>query len=518
MDYPRTHRSDLVEDHFGIQVADPFRWLEADARENEEVAAWVRSQDKLARAHLAELPSRARLQHRLTQLFDHRRLTAPRKRGDNYFFTRNSGLDEQAVLVVVSGGGGAERILLDPSRWSVDGATALAEWAVSDEGRHVAFAQQDGGSDWRTIRVLDVETGAVLSDEVAWARFTAIAWAKDGSGFFYSRFPEPPAEKGFEAPVTDHAVYFHALGTHQAEDRLVLDTPPGQVLIHTVEATPDGRFLIVYSSPGAGSNLVSLVDLHDADWRPRPIVSEFGHNWTYAGNVRQLFFFVTDSGADRGRIVAVDLSNSALRFIELVPEHGSRTISDAALIGGRLLVTVLVDTHMELLRYDVNGSQDGAVKLPGIGTVGGFQGRPDDYEAFLVFTSYDAPTTIYRYHVAQRNLTIWAEPQIPIDLDGIMVEQRFYPSKDGTRIPLSVIRRADQAAPAPTILYGYGGYGISMLPTFAPRSWPGLRQAAPTRWPVSVAAANTGNLGMTRDVSRRSRTCLTTSSPPRSIW
>lgn len=468
MDYPQTHRTDVVESHFGIVVPDPFRWLEADARDNEDVATWVRSQDDLTKSYLASLPGRDRLRSRLAELFDHERLTAPRKRGDRYFFTRNPGLEDHPILFVARSDRSEECVLIDPNRWSDDGGAALAEWAVSRNGKYVAFAMQDGGSDWRTIRVLDVETGAVLPDEVAWARFTTIAWASDGSGFFYSRFPEPPPKKGFEAPVTEHAVYFHALGSGQADDRLVHPTPTGQVLIHTVMVTPDGRYLIIYSSPGAGSNTVSVVDLEDPDWLPRPIVTTPGHNWTYAGNEGSRLFLVTDAGADRGRIVAVEISDRDLQFVDVLPELDDRTISDAALIGGRLLVTTLVDMRMELARYHLDGTADGVVALPGVGTIGGFQGRPDEDEAFFVFTSYDAPTTIYRYGVAERNLAVWAEPAIAIDLAKFEVEQRFFSSKDGTRIPLSVVRRSGQTGAIPTILYGYGGYGISMLPYYRP--------------------------------------------------
>jgi prolyl oligopeptidase len=197
MIYPETRRIDTMEEHFGTTIADPYRWLEGDARSHPEVAEWVQAQDELARTHLARLPGRKTFRQRLAALFEHARLTAPIKRGDRYFFTRNPGLDDQAVLVMREGADGPEHVLVDPNTWAEDGAAALAEWAVSEDGRHVAFARQEGGTDWRTIGVLDVESGNTLADEIAWARFTAIAWAHDGSGFFYSRFPEPPAANGF---------------------------------------------------------------------------------------------------------------------------------------------------------------------------------------------------------------------------------------------------------------------------------------------------------------------------------
>lgn len=468
MIYPQTRRTDTVEEHFGAAIADPYRWLEGDTRNHPEVAEWVGAQDELARAHLAELPGRETFRQRLTELHDHARLTASIKRGDRYFFTRNAGLNDQETLVMREGAEGPDRVLIDPNLWSEDGAAALAEWAISEDGRYVAFARQEGGTDWRTIRILDVETGDVLPDKIAWARFTAIAWAHEGSGFFYSRFPEPPTENAFEAPVAHHAVYFHALGTAQAHDRLVHATPAEPFLIHVISVMPDGRYAAIYSAPGAGSNALSIIDLQDPSWTPRPVIETYRQKWFVAGNQGPQFFLSTDQGAERGKIVTVDLAAAEPRFTDLVDERDDATLNDASLLGGRLLVTWLVDAKTEIRRYLPNGTPDGTVALPGIGTAGGFCGHPDDDEAFFIFTGYDAPTTIYHYDIASRHLEVWARPEVAIDLSRIAVEQRFYQSKDGTRIPIFVVCRADARAPAPTVLYGYGGYGISMLPYYSP--------------------------------------------------
>ncbi|WP_434390900.1 prolyl oligopeptidase family serine peptidase [Melittangium boletus] len=468
MIYPDTRRTDTVEEHFGTAVVDPYRWLEGDARGHEEVADWVRAQDALARAYLARLPGRDHFRRRLAALLDHARLTAPEKRGERYFFTRNPGLENQAVLLVREGPHGADRVLIDPNQWSDDGATALAEWAVSADGRSLAFATQEAGSDWRTIRVLDVESGDTLPDVLAWARFTTLAWARDGSGFFYARFPAPPEGNVFDAPVTDHSIYFHALGTSQTEDRLVQAPPTGQLLIQTVSVTPDGRYAVIASTPGAGGNALAIIDLRDPNWTPRSLIQAYDHNWSVVGNQGTRLFLATDEGAERGKIVTFDLAATEPRFVELIAERKDGTLNDAALLGGQLLVTYLVDAKTEIRRHRLDGAADGTVELPGIGTAGGFRGRPDDDEAFFVFTGHNAPTTIYRYAVARRLLTIWDRPEVAIDLERIVVEQRFYASKDGTRIPMFVVRRADIQKPVPTLLYGYGGYGISMVPYYSP--------------------------------------------------
>lgn len=468
MIYPDTRRTDTVDEYFGTKVADPYRWLEGDAGQHDEVANWVRTQDDLARAYLAGLPGRQHVRQRLASLFDHARLTPPEKRGSRYFFTRNPGLDNQDVLVMREGVDGAERVLIDPNQWSDDGTAALAEWAVSENGRYLAFARQEGGSDWRTIRILDVESGAILPDEIAWVRFTTIAWTRDSAGFFYSRFPQPPAEDAFQAPVMEHSVHFHMLGTTQGEDRLVHATPEGRFFIQTVAVTADGRYAVLYSTPGAGGNAVSIIDLQDPDWTLRPVIDTYDHNWVVFGNDGTRLFLSTDRGAERGRIVTFDLAAPDQGFVDLVGERDNGTLNDAALLGGCMVTTYLVDARFEMRRYRLDGTADGTIELPGIGTAGGFRGRPDDAEAFFVFTGHNAPTTIYRYDVARRALTIWDRPDVAIDLDRISVEQRFYRSKDGTRIPMFVVRRADQPGPAPTILYGYGGYGISMVPYYSP--------------------------------------------------
>ncbi|MDR7126445.1 prolyl oligopeptidase family serine peptidase [Pseudotabrizicola sp. 4114] len=468
MIYPETRRTDIVETYFGTDVADPYRWLEGDARTHPEVADWVRAQDKLARSHLASLPGRDQFRQRLARLSDHAQLTAPVKRGQRYFFTRNPGLQDQAVLVMRSGLDGPDRIVIDPNTWSEDGSSALAEWAVSINGRHVAHAVQEKGSDWRTIRVLDIDTGTILPDEILWARFTGIAWAHDGSGFFYCRFPEPPTETAFDAPAIEHSVWFHTLGTPQAEDRLVHATPDGQVMLHAVSVTPDGCYAVISSMPGVGSNALSIVDLQDRDWPLRPFIDNFDHSWSVAGNQGSRFFLVTDKGAELGRVVQIDLADPQLRVIDLVRQREDATLNDAMLLGGRLVVSYQIDARFEICRYHPDGTPDGLIELPGIGSAGGFKGHPGDPEVFYVFTSHNAPTTICRYDMGDRSQTIWARPDVAIDLDQIAVEQRFCRSADGTRVPMFVVRRAGVSGPVPTILYGYGGFGISMVPYFSP--------------------------------------------------
>jgi prolyl oligopeptidase len=470
--YPETKRVEVVEKPFGQAIADPYRWLENDVRNDKEVAAWIESQNKVTNAYLNTLPGRDIFKNRLKQLYNYEQFSIPVKQGGRYFYLHNSGLQNQPILQVRDSVDGAGRVLLDPNRWSKDGATALAEWSASDDGKRVAYAVQDGGTDWRTIQVLDVDTDKILDDEVKWARFTNIAWAKDGSGFFYSRYPEPKQGSESQASVANHAVYFHRLGTPQTQDRSVYATPDRPTLLHNIDITADGRYLTIVSTPAAIGNKLTVVDLQSTDWKPRNLVDNLDDEWSVVGNVGTKFFLKTTQDAPRSKVVTMDIAAANPAIAEVVPQQDA-VMGNASLVAGRLLVSAHADVKTEVRRYRLDGKADGVVKLPGIGTAGGFKSDRDDPETFFVFTSFNTPSVIYRYDVASNTARVWAQPKVATDLSRIAVEQRFYQSKDGTRIPMFIVRRKDATAAAPTVLHAYGGYGIPILPEYlpAPLGW-----------------------------------------------
>lgn len=465
--YPATKRINVVEKHFDQTITDPYRWLEGDVRSDMDVAAWARSQNAVTSRHLATLPGRDVFKARLKALFDHETVTAPEKRGEHYFYTRNSGRENQAALYVRAGLNGPERVLIDPNGWAEDGTTALAGWSVSSDGSHLAYGVQDGGTDWHTINVLDVRTGNALKDVVKWARFTEISWMKDGSGFFYSRYPEPRQGISSQAGVSNHAIYYHALGTNQSQDRLLHATPDLPNLINVVDVSDDGRYAMIYSTPGAGANSLSVVDLSGKGWMPRKLINNFCAEWSVIGNVGATLFIMTSQNAERRKIVTLDLAEAGGAINDLVAESEA-VLTNAWMLGQKLIATYLVDAKTEIRRYHLDGTPDGVVALPGIGSAGGFRGSAKDTEAFFIFTSFNAPTTVYRYDIATNTSTVWAQPAAGFDFDRIIVEQKFYTSKDSTRIPMFVVRRKDITGPAPTLLYGYGGFGISMIPYYNP--------------------------------------------------
>lgn len=467
--YPATERLPIVDTQFGVQVADPFRWLEDDVRVNPKVKRWVADENAVTDAYLSSLPGRAAFTKRMTELFSYERFGIPRKKGGNYFYSRNTGLQNQNVLYVRAGLNGAPRMLIDPNTWSADGATALAEWSPSENGKHLLYSIQEGGTDWRVVKVLDVATGKVLPDEVRWVKFANLDWAKDGSGFFYSRFPEPKADQQFQSLNEKQAVYFHKLGTPQAQDRLVFAQPGRPKLSNVVEVSDDGKWLIVTSSEGTDERYeITLIDLARPNAQPRRFVTGLENAWTYVGNVGETFYWVTNKGAPRLKVVATDINRPVAEARDIVAEDAA-TLEGASLVGGRLILSYLTDAKTEVRSFSLDGKRAGTVALPGIGSAAGFSGEADDPETFFAFSSYNYPTTIYRYDVASGQATPWAQPKVAFDPADFTVEQRFYPSKDGTRIPLFLVYRKglDLATPRPTLLYGYGGFNASMTPGFS---------------------------------------------------
>jgi prolyl oligopeptidase len=467
--YPPSERQDVTETQFGVAVPDPYRWLEDDVRSSDKVRQWVIAQNRVTDAYLETLPTRKLFQERIRALYDYERFGIPEKAGNRYFYTRNSGLQNQAALYVREGLSGASKLLIDPNTWSKDGATALAEWDPSEDGRHVLYSVQEGGTDWRVVRVLDVATGKVLPDEVKWVKFSNLDWMNDGSGFFYSRFPEPAADQQFQSLNEKHAIYFHKLGTPQSEDRLIFSTPDRPNLNNVAEVSDDGRWLIVTSSEGTDERYeISVVDLMASKLEPRKLVSGLEHNWTFIGNTGSTFYWVTNKDAPRLRIVAMATGHAEPVIREVVPEDKA-TLDGASLVGRRIVASYLVDARTEVRSYELDGRLAGKVTLPGIGTAGGFSGKAGDPETFYAFTSFNRPTAIYRYDADEAKSEIWAEPKVAFSPEDYEVSQRFFTSKDGTRVPLFLVHKKglNLKGGAPTLLYAYGGFNASMTPGFS---------------------------------------------------
>ena len=467
--YPDTARGTTVDPQFGVDVADPYRWLEDDVRVNPKVADWVAAQNKVTDAYLATLPGRETFKKRMTELYNYERFGLPTKAGTRYFYTRNDGLQPQSVLYVRDGLKGEGRVLIDPNTWAKDGATALAEWNPSEDGRHLLYSVQDGGTDWRIVRVKDVATGEDLADEVRWVKFSALDWAKDGSGFYYSRFPEPAAGSAFQSLNENHSVYFHQLGTPQSADVLIHATPDKPKLNNSAVVTDDGQYLLVFGSEGTDARLgLTLYPIAKGVGKPITLVDDFANNWDYVTNQGPLFTFVTNKGAPRERLVSMDIRNPG-KLTQLVAENAN-TLVGASRVGDRIILSYLGDAKSQAEMITLGGKKVADIKLADIGSASGFGGKSSDPETFYAFSSYARPTTIYRLDTATGKSEIFAEPKLTFKPADFSVEQRFYKSKDGTEVPMFVVMKKglDRSKGSPTLLYGYGGFNVSMTPAFSP--------------------------------------------------
>ena len=488
--YPETRRDAVVEPQFGEQIADPYRWLENDVRTDPAVAEWVARQNDTSRAYLEKLPARDWFEKGLRRLTDYERFGLPKKAGRSYFYTRNSGLQNQAQLFVRRGLTGTPRLLLDPNAWAKDSATALDAWEPSKNGRHLAYSVQDGGTDWRIIRVLDVRTGQPLPDEVRWAKFTNIAWIGN-EGFLYSRFPEPKAGEAFQQTNADHAVYFHRLGTAQSADELVYSTPDHPKYNHVAEVTHDGRWAIITTSEGTDNKYeVHAIRLNGQPWTVRTLVKGLDYDWRLIDGIGDRFFFMTNKDAPKLKVVkasgqetgaaceaAVTAPSSVTcysvyewNFTDLIPER-AETLDRAQIVGDRLILSYLKDAASTAEMLTLDGTPAQAISLSAIGTASGFSGQPGDPETFYSFTSFNQPSAVYRFDSRTGQSTPFAQPALTFDPAAYAIEQRFFASKDGTRIPMFLVRRKDVVAAkraVPTLMYGYGGFDISLTPGFAP--------------------------------------------------
>ena len=468
--YPETRKTDLVETRFGAAVADPYRWLENDVRTDPEVADWVQRQDAQTRGYFATLSQRDWFAARIKALMDYERFGLPVKAGKRYFYTRNSGLQNQSQLFVRDRIDGAARLLLDPNAWARDGATALADWEPSSSGKLLAYAVQDGGSDWRTIRVMDVRSGKVLADEIKWAKFTSIAWVGD-KGFLYSRFPEPQAGQAFQQLNKNQEIRFHRIGTPQSADELVYATPADPELGHVAQVTHDGRWAVITTSRGTDSkHAVHLIRLGARKgWAAVPLIDKLEHDWRLIEGIGDTLYFATNQGAPRLKVVKFDMAGTrpGPEMVEVVAER-SETLDRAQIVGGRLILSYLKDAASTAEVVSLDGKPVQRIELNAIGTAAGFTGRPGDPETFYSFSSFAQPSAIYRYDSRTGASTAFALPRLTFNPADYAVEQRFYASKDGTKVPLFLVRKkALVGKPLPTLLYGYGGFDVSLTPGFS---------------------------------------------------
>jgi prolyl oligopeptidase len=469
IDYPETTTVDHVDNYHGTEIADPFRWLEDDVRESEAVKSWVDAQNEVTFAYLASIPERQLIAKRMRELWDYERFSLPKKAGGRYFYEYNDGLQNQEVIYTQTSLGGDAELLIDPNTWSEDGTIALAGYYPSKDGSHIAYTIQDGGSDWREAKVLNVETGEVLDDHLEWLKFTGLSWAADGSGFYYGRYPATSAAEKFQSLNMNRKVYFHRIGTVQDEDEVIYERPDHPDWGPSGSVTDDGKHLVITISVGTDDRY-SIVhqDLTDPEAEPVMIIEGFDYDYSLIGSIGDELYFRTNNGAPRNRLITIDTKNpQPENWREIIPE-AEDVLDNVSLVGGRIVAEYMQDAWSVVKIYDLEGNDVGSVDLPGIGTAYGFRGEVDDPETFFGYKSFNMPDTINRLDVVSGEVEVFKKPQLAFDPDDYQVEQVFFESKDGTRVPMFISHRKDVVPDGnrPTMLYGYGGFNISMQPSY----------------------------------------------------
>ena len=469
LNYPVTKKVDQVDNYHGTSIADPYRWLE-DAN-SAETKAWVDAQNKITQAYLGQIPERESIKQRLTTLWNYERYGVPYKEGGRYFYSRNDGLQNQSVLYTMKSLADEPRLLLDPNKLAADGTVALAGSAVSPNGKYLAYGTAASGSDWNEWKVRDIESGKDLDDHLKWVKFSSTSWTPDARGFFYSRYDEPLEATKLADVNYFQKLYYHVVGTPQSADVLVYDRPDEKEWGFSGQVSDDGKYLLITATKGTSPKVrVFYKDLAKPGSKVIPLIDAFDAAYSFIDNVGPVLYFKTDRNAPRARVVAIDTRKPAEANWKQVIAESSGTLVGASMVNKQIVAEYLTDAHSTVKVVDANGKPVRDIKLPGMGTVGGFGGKRQDTETFYSFTGFTNPTTIYRLDMKSGASTVFRQPKVDFDPSGYETRQQFYISRDGTRVPMFIVSKKGLKLDGsnPTYLYGYGGFNISMTPGFSP--------------------------------------------------
>ncbi|MDX2270990.1 MAG: prolyl oligopeptidase family serine peptidase [Cyanobacteriota bacterium] len=466
--YPLSQQGDQVDVYHGIAVADPYRWLEDP--DTPATRAWIAAQNQVTFAYLESIPQRQSIGERLTHLWNYEKYSAPFREGNCYFYFKNDGLQNQSVLYTLNHLDDTPRVLLDPNLLSADGTVALSGIAISPDGQWLAYGLSHAGSDWQEWRVREIATGVDGSDHLQWIKFSGASWRQDQQGFFYSRYDPPHPQAQFEQVNYYQKLFYHRLGTAQSDDILIYERPDQKEWGFQGEVTEDGSYLIISVWRGTDpKNLLFYKDLRDPNSPVVELISEFEAEYRFVEHEGSRFWLVTDWQAPRKRLIAIDITHPDKEHWQEIIPQAQETLESISLIHDQFVVFYLQDAHTQIQIYDRDGCYQRTFPLPGLGSAGGFVGKRHDHETFFTFTSFVVPPTIYHYHFLTDQITVFRQPQLEVDASQYEVKQVFYSSRDGTSIPMFITHKKGIPLDGrhPTYLYGYGGFGVSLTPSFS---------------------------------------------------
>ncbi|MDD3686089.1 MAG: prolyl oligopeptidase family serine peptidase [Bacteroidales bacterium] len=462
--YPETRQDEVKDTYFGIEVADPFRWLEDD--NSQETADWVKKQNELTFKYLENIPYRKNIKDRLLKIWDYPKVSAPVHQSGKYFYYRNDGLQNQSVLFYKEGMKGEEIELLDPNEFDKDGGVSLSAIAVSDDGKYLGYAISRAGSDWQEIFVRDIETRKDLKDHLEWVKFSSIAWYQNG--FFYSRYPEPAKGQELSGVNTNSKIYYHEIGTEQKDDKLVYEDPKNPEVGFSAHVTEGGEYLIIYASESTSGNALYYKKLGDDNAKVVKLVETFENDYSVIDALNNKFYIYTNLDAPRYRLVELDLNNPKAAWKNIIPEEDG-VLQSVSYIGDRFIANYMIDAHSVVKIFDARGKYLHNLDIDLLGSIGGFSGDRKDNFTFYTVTSFTTPATIYMYNIKTNKSTLYEKSKVDFKADEYITEQVFYTSKDGTKVPMFIVYKDGIAMDGnnPTLLYGYGGFNISLTPYFS---------------------------------------------------
>jgi prolyl oligopeptidase len=468
--YPVTKKVNQVDVYHGTSIADPYRWLENDTAQ--DVKAWVEAENKVTFDYLNKIPFRQKIKNRLTEILNYEKYSAPTKVGEYYIFSKNDGLQNQAVIYSQKGINGTPSVFLDPNTMTSDGTAAITLLGASNDKKYIGYSINQAGSDWQTIKVKEIATGKELTDELKWVKSSGAAWYKDG--FYYSRYEEPANGTELSAKNDFHKVWYHKLGTSQSSDELIYEDKENPLRFHVASTTEDDRYLFIYVYQGTSGMQIMYKDLSKPNSKLDLLFKGFEHEYSIIDNFGSSIIFSTNMGAPNNHVLTIDLDNYKPNYPLLkqarilIPEKKS-LLESANSVGRRLILNYLQDVASHVYQYTFEGVLENEVELPAIGTATGFSGTKDDREVFFSFTSFTYPSTIYSYNIDNRRVTEFRKPAVKFNPADYVTEQVFYPSKDGTKVPMFITYKKGlvKNGKNPTLLYAYGGFNVNQKPSFS---------------------------------------------------